>query len=98
MTNKVMWKGSAQGRKYTIGKDTIPAGDFLSRESDNNEETSRDDRDHFFSVDCQLTMKSAEVTKPHRTGHAIMWKLTGEKYWKCARVILVTFFLIQHKG
>ena len=52
----------------------------------------------FISVDCQLTMKSAEVTKPHRTGHAIMWKLTGEKYWKCARVILVTFFLIQHKG
>lgn len=29
----------------------------------------------FISVDCQLTMKSAEVTKPHRTGHAIMWKL-----------------------
>lgn len=98
MTNKVMWKGSAQGRMYTIGKNTIPAGDFLSRESDNNEKTSRDDRDHFFyfrwlSIDNEK--RGGDETSPNRPCYYVE---TGEKYWRCARVILVTSFLIQHKG
>ena len=35
---------------YTIGKKKIPAGDFLSQEAVNNEETGCDDREQFFSL------------------------------------------------
>ena len=74
MTNKVIWKGSAQGRMYTIDKNTIPAGDFLSRESDNNEKTSLDDRDHFFyfrwlSIDNEK--RGGDETSPNRPCHYV---------------------------
>ena len=72
---------------YTIGKKkTIPAGDFLSPGSLPTTTTIT-----FRQQLIDNEKREGDETTPNQPSHYVQ---TGEKYWECARVILVTFILI----